>query len=400
MIDTVVREQAPAPFVPAILRLGFRPFFLGALVFAELSVLSWALVYTFSVPLPMAPVSPFQWHAHEMIYGYALAVIAGFLLTAVRNWTGEQTAHGRPLLGLFLLWAAARISMLAGTALLYPAAVFDLSFVVLLAVAVARPMFRAGKWKQVGILSKLVLLGAGNLAFYLGCFGYLEQGVYWSVYGGLYLVIGLVLTIGLRVIPAFIQGGVGYPVQLFNSPLMDASSLLLFLALFIADVFMGVKSTVPVLAAALFAVNLVRMVGWHTPGIWGRPLLWSLYLAYGFIVAGFLLLALEGLGVASRFAAIHSFAYGGIGVITLSMMTRVSLGHTGRNVHAPPSSVGRALAVLAAGALVRVALPLIFPDWYIVWIGLSQLLWLVAFTMIAVLLIPILAAARVDGQYG
>jgi uncharacterized protein involved in response to NO len=114
----------------------------------------------------------------------------------------------------------------------------------------------------------------------------LESGLHWGVYGGLYLVIGLVLTMGRRVIPFFIERGVGYPVTLFNSKWIDMSSLVLFLALFIVELFIADKSLVPWLAGALFAVNAVRLAGWHTPGIWKKPLLWSLYVAYAFIVAG------------------------------------------------------------------------------------------------------------------
>lgn len=401
MLDTYTTSgQATDPPVPAMLRLGFRPFFLGALIFAELTVALWTLVHTFSLPLALAPISPFQWHAHEMIYGYGLAVIAGFLLTAVRNWTGEQTVHGWPLLGLVGLWAGARISMFAGTGLLYAAAVLDLSFMALLMMAVAKPVIRARQWKQVGILSKLSLLAAGNVLFYMGCFGYLEQGVYWGIYGGLYLVVGLILTVGRRVIPSFIQSGVGYPVSLFNSRWVDIASLVLFLALFVVAVFTGARQLVPYLAAALFAVNAVRLAGWHTPGIWRKPLLWSLYLAYGFIVAGFLLLALSGFAGVSRFAAVHALAYGGIALITMSMMARVSIGHTGRDIHTPPPLVWHALATLVAGSLVRVVLPLAAPAHYLAWIALSQLLWLVAFGLMAAVLVPILVAPRADGRYG
>jgi len=384
----------------ALLNLGFRPFFLGASLFAVVSVLAWTLVYTLAVPLPISGMTPFQWHAHEMIYGYSLAVIAGFLLTAVRNWTGVDTLNGLPLLGLFSLWAAARIAMLFGTKALEVAALFDILFILAFTVSVASPIIRARMWRQAGIVSKLVLMAAGSVVFYLGGFGYLESGMHWSIYGGLYLVIGLVLTMGRRVIPFFIERGVGYPVTLFNSKWVDISSLALFLALFLVELFFSDKSTVPWLAAGLFAVNVVRLVGWHTPGIWKKPLLWSLYVAYGFIVLGFLLLALSGFAGISRFVAIHGFAYGGIGLITLSMMVRVSLGHTGRDIHAPPRAAVYALAGLVAGAVFRVLLPALLPGYSLVWIGISQLLWLAAFAALVTVLLPMLVAPRPDGRFG
>ncbi len=384
----------------AVLALGFRPFFVGAVVFAVITAGAWTLVYTVGTGPPIAGLSPFQWHAHEMIYGYSLAVIAGFLLTAAKNWTGIQTVNGSPLLVLFGLWAAARVCMLFGTALIHSAAVLDVLFSTGLVVAFAYPVFRAGKWKQVGILMILMLFAAGNTVFYLGSLGHLGAGVEWGVYGGLYLVIGLILVMGRRVIPLFIQGGVDYPVTLFNSRWIDRAIPVLFVAMFVADVFGSAGRPVAYLSGALFVANLVRLVGWYTPGIWKKPLLWSLYVAYAFIVLGFLLLAWSGFGDVSRFVAIHSLTYGGIGLVTLSMMTRVSLGHTGRNVHTPPVAVFWFLFVLVVGAGFRVLLPLADMRHYIFWIAASQIAWILAFSGLAGLLIPILVRPRDDGRPG
>ncbi|MDZ7841834.1 MAG: NnrS family protein [Gammaproteobacteria bacterium] len=400
MIELEIQQPTAPRNGVSVLNLGFRPFFIGAMVFAVVTVAVWTLVYTLAVPVPFDGVSPFQWHAHEMIYGYSLAVIAGFLLTAVRNWTGRDTVNGVPLLALFCLWAAARVSMLFGTALIPAAALFDVLFIAALVTAVAVPVLRSRMWRQLAILSKLVLLGAGSVVFYLGGLGYVGHGVHWGIYGGLYLVIGLILTMGRRVIPSFIERGVGYPVTLFNTRWMDLSSLVLFLALFVVEVFITDKALVPWLAGALFGVNAVRLAGWHTPGIWKKPLLWSLYLAYGFIVAGFLLLALSGFAGVSRFVALHAFAYGGIGLITLSMMVRVSLGHTGRDIHAPPRAASLAMIMLAAGTLFRVLLPVLVPGHYLAWVAVSQVLWIAAFALLVKVLLPMLLAPRVDGRFG
>lgn len=399
MID-ITHERPLAAAGTPLLGLGFRPFFLGASMFAVVGIIAWTVAYTFSLSPPLRSMSSFQWHAHEMIYGYSLAVIAGFLLTAVSNWTGIRTLHGAPLGALVGLWAAARLAMLFGDALIEAAAVLDLAFVAALGVAVARPIVRARQWRQAGVLVKLVLMGVGSACFYLGALGYLEPGLHWGVYGGLYLVLGLVLTIGRRVIPSFIEGGVGYPVKLFNARFLDISSLVLFLALFIVELFVPNQNALTGIAAALFVVNAARLVGWHTPGIWKKPLLWSLYVAYAFIVAGFLLLALSGFAGTSKFAAIHAFAYGGIGVVTLSMMVRVSLGHTGRDVHNPPRLAGIALLALSIGAACRVFLPVLLPGYYPVWIALSQLLWIGAFAVLVAVLFPMLTSPRVDGRPG
>ena len=218
-----------------LFNLGFRPFFLGAPVFSVLAVALWMAVYVYRLPLPMGALSISQWHAHEMIYGYSMAVLAGFLLTAVKNWTGIQTINGKTLAGVFMLWIMARLLFFAGAPLIKLAAFFDLSFIFCLFIALAFPVIQAKNWKQLGILSKVLLLYAGNVCFYLGAFGLLPKGVYWGIYGGLYLVISLILIMGGRVIPFFIERGVGYPVQLYNHKALMLASLLLFIVFFVEE---------------------------------------------------------------------------------------------------------------------------------------------------------------------
>src|SRR5690606_25650071 len=154
---------------------------------------------------------------------------AGFLLTAVRNWTNVATASGKSLMSLVALWAIARIAMLFGDRFIAVAALFDLLFMLGLMIAVAMPVVEAKQWRQLGILSKLVLLTISNICFYLGANGMFLSGTYWGLYGGLLLVIGLILTIGRRVIPFFIERGVDYPVKVFNARWIDISSMVLFL---------------------------------------------------------------------------------------------------------------------------------------------------------------------------
>ncbi|MCG8325219.1 MAG: NnrS family protein, partial [Thiotrichales bacterium] len=255
-----------------LFNLGFRPFFLGAGVFSILTTLLWMAVYSFGLKLPLVSITMLQWHAHEMIYGYTYAVIAGFLLTAVVNWTGEQTLHGTGLLLLFLCWCSSRLLWLTGTTFIDLALVLDLLFSACLVVALAIPVFRARNWKQIGILSKLLLLGVGNACFYLGLHGHLDNGIHISLYGGLYIIIGLMLTIGRRVIPFFIERGVGYEVSLYKSKWIDVSSLILFLLFFISDLFLQTDKFSEILCLLLFIIITVRLIGWHTPGIWKKPL--------------------------------------------------------------------------------------------------------------------------------
>ncbi len=384
----------------ALLNLGFRPFFLGAAVFSMISIAFWMGIYIFAFPLHVG-ISYVQWHAHEMIYGFGVAVIAGFLLTAVKNWTGIPTLHGFGLLALFTLWALARILFLLGTPFIFIAAIFDLSFILFLTGAVVYPIVKAKQLKkQFGILGNLIFLMVGNIFFYLGVVGFVEQGMYWSIYGGLYLVIGLIIIMGRRVIPFFIEAGVGYPVKFFNSKWLDAAIPLLYLAFFIVQVFVGNRYLSALLSAGLFIMTSVRLIGWHTIGIWKKPLLWSLFVAFLFINLGFLLIALSIFIDLPRIRVIHAFSFGGIGVITLSMMARVTLGHTGRNIQSPPKATTWAFVALIMGAVVRVILPLIAADHYLVWIAVSQVLWISAFLIFVVLYSPMLIKPRIDGQFG
>lgn len=393
------RMQIALSQIP-LFNLGFRPFFLGAALFAIASMILWMGVYAFQLPVPIEGISIIQWHAHEMIYGFTMAVIAGFLLTAVKNWTGVQTVYGLKLLGLFSLWAAARILFLFGTHFITLAAIADMLFMAGLMIAVASPVIQVKQWKQIGIMAKLVLLAIGNGCFYLGAMGVIANGVYLGLYGGLFLIIGLILTMGRRLIPFFIEVGVGYPVKLLNSQWLDLSSLVLFLAFFVVELFIGHQVTAALLSIGLFIITSIRLAGWYTVGIWKQPLLWSLFVAFLWIDIGFLLMALLPLFNLSKLLAIHAFSLGGIGVVTLSMMARVSLGHTGRNVKNLPTAMTVALIALIAGSIFRVGLPLVAPNHYLIWVLASQILWIVAFLIFMIVYAAMLIKPRVDGQFG
>lgn len=344
-----------------------------------------------------------QWHAHEMIYGYSLAVIAGFLLTAVKNWTGIQTVNGPALLMLFCLWGIARIIWLFGTQLLVIAAIVDLLFVLFLIICVCYPVVKVKQWRQLAVLPKLILLGVFNFIFYLGALDIMEQGKFLGIYGGLYLIIGLILTMGRRVLPMFIQSGVGYlgyRAKLFNSRWLDISSMVLFLGFFISELFIHNKLFSACTSLFLFVINAIRLVGWHNPGIWKRSLLWSLYLSFWFVCIGFLLFASAYfLGVANFFA-IHAFAVGGIGVVTMAMMSRVTIGHSGRDIHKPPKVISIAFVLLLLAAFFRVIVPLFNLQNYVLWVGLSQLLWIASFLVFLLVFLPILIKPRIDGRPG
>jgi uncharacterized protein involved in response to NO len=279
-------------------------------------------------------------------------------------------------------------------------ALFDLSFALWLCIDILRAIVKARQWPQLGVLSKVVLMLLGNVFYYLGVSGHLTNGVQWGLYTGLYIILSMVLLMGRRVIPFFIEKGVGYPVELKNRKWLDMSSLVLMLVFWIADVFFADPWVTALVATILAMLHAVRLAGWYTPGIWKKPLLWILYLAYIWIIVGFAMRALGVLGFLNPLLAVHAFAYGGIAMITLGMMARVSLGHTGRNVFDPPAILTPIFLLLFIGSLMRVVMPLLVPQWYNEWIGAAQILWIIPFAMFAWIYAPMLIKPRVDGRYG
>ena len=388
----------------ALFNLGFRPFFLGAAVFAILSIVSWIAVYTSSSSIKISNIIPSQWHAHEMLYGYGMAVVAGFLLTAVKNWTGVQTPHGKPLMLLFALWCAARVLFLFGTAFLAWAALADLLFGLLLAVAIATPIIRARQWQQLGVLSKVLLLWTGNLVFYLGCYNLINNGMLYAINGAVLLFIGLILMIGRRVIPFFIERGVAHlladKVQLKQYKWLDISIMLLFIGLFLNEIFIHVSGLSSLLAIALFILNSFRLYNWHVAALWRVPLLWSLYLSSWLITFGFLLYGLQiPLGIPSVLT-LHLFTIGGVGLMTVGMMSRVALGHTGRDIKNISPLLKLVFAAIGASAVFRIVLPLFAMQYYTQWVMTAALFWIVGFVLFLVIYAPILCKPRVDGTYG
>jgi uncharacterized protein involved in response to NO len=239
-----------------------------------------------------------------------------------------------------------------------------------------------------------------NMLFYLGAGGIIEDGERWGLYSGIYMLIALVFVMARRVIPFFIEKGVDGQAEIKNWLWLDLSSLVLLIVLWIMDVFTNLEMAVSIVAGTLAALHAVRMAGWYTRQIWGKPLLWVLYIAYGSLTAGFALKAAEIWFGLSPYLSVHAFGYGGIGVMTMGMMSRVILGHTGRNVFEPPPILFWCFALLICGAVVRIVFPLLSMDLYLYWIGISQLLWIAAFIIFLVVYAPMLWSPRIDGRDG
>jgi uncharacterized protein involved in response to NO len=386
-----------------VLRLGFRPFFLAAGVFAVVAMALWMASYVFAVPLEFSAMPANLWHSHEMLFGYAMAVVAGFLLTAIKNWTGVEVLRGTGLALLFAIWLLARILLLSNLPLTL-VAIVDCAFLFTLTAVCLRPVLMVKQYKQLGIISKLFLLFLCNVVFYLGLSGDIPQGVQWGLYSALYMIIALILVMLRRVMPMFIKNGIdiaaGEKLELKNRLWLDNASLVLLLCLWISDVFTAYDQLTALAAVALSILHAMRLAGWYDNRVWKKPLVWVLVAAYGFIILGFSLKALTIYAGISPFISVHAFTVGGIGLLTLGMMSRVSLGHTGRNVFDPPPIVFWIFTPMLLGAIVRVVFPFISMELYIYWIAISQLLWMIAFIIFVVVYAPMFLTARVDGGDG
>jgi uncharacterized protein involved in response to NO len=388
----------------ALSHLGFRPFFLAASLFAVVAMLLWTGIYHFAWPLLPANYPATFWHAHEMVFGYAVAVAAGFLLTAAKNWTNVQTIHGKPLLFLALVWLLARLLPFSG--FLPLVALVETLFLCWLTYEVARPVIKARQWKQSALVGKIALLVPANAVFYLGLLGYWPEGIRVGLYAGFYIILGLIFTMGRRVIPFFIERGLGCPFEAKNDVWVDRFSLILFFGFALADlVALGSGSVTAQFIAALLALAQVpfhafRLLGWYHPNLWEKPLLWVLFMAYGWVVAGFLFKFLSAVAGVSPWIGLHAFAVGGIGMMTLGMMARVALGHTGRNVFDPPPVLIVVFLVLFGAAFIRVLNVWLVPEFYGEWILTAQLLWIAAFGLFAWHYVPMLVRPRVDKRYG
>lgn len=391
------RLSASYPQYPHVLQAGFRLFFLSAAIYAIISISLWVLSYGAGIIIPVQHVPVTYWHAHEMLFGYALAVIAGFLLTAVSNWTGQPLLSGWPLLLTWLLWLIPRVAFfLPGDAWLYFGLLCEALFISALIYHVITPVIKVKQWRQIGVISKLFLLGFANLAYYFGVLYWLQDGGRFGLALGLYFILGLIFTFARRVFPPFIERGVGNDVRLKNWKLIDRGSLALFFLFAISDAVARDNASIFYLSSALFIVHCIRLYGWYTSRMWSKPLVWILYVGYAALSSGFLLKALSSAGLVSYSIPLHAFAYGGVGMITLGMMSRVAMGHTGRSVFTPPHAIRFIFILIGCGFLARVLLPIIGPAHYTLWITLSGGLWILSFAIFLFIYAPMLVRPRVD----
>jgi uncharacterized protein involved in response to NO len=388
-------RPASPPAAPgyALWNLGFRPFYLLASLFSAFSVLAWAAQY--SGLLPFAYLQGAAWHGHEMLFGYTLAVLAGFLLTAVRNWTGEPTAAGAPLMALAALWVAGRILVLTpfGAA----AAAVNAAFPAALALAIGIPLVRARNTRNYFFIGLLLVLGVLVLAVHLALSGDTEAPPRRGLRLAMDVVLFIMAVMGGRVIPMFTNNGVPGAGAARHS-LVERLALGSLLLLFLADTLELPPGIVAAIALAAALAHGARLGLWRTWRTLAVPLVWILHAAYAWIVAHLLLRGLAGLDWLPESVAVHALTVGAIGGLTLGMMTRTARGHTGRLLAADRWELAMFVLVQLAAA-VRV-LGGMAPPAHLAAMQLSALLWFAAFGLYAVRYWPVLARPRVDGKPG
>ncbi|MFI5323298.1 MAG: NnrS family protein [Thermodesulfobacteriota bacterium] len=383
----------------SVFESAYGPFFILATVSSLFYMTFWTAFYTFMLRLNFENISPTIWHAHEMLFGYAIAVIAGFMLTIEKYRFGAVISKKSALILLIILWLLARvfISLKLITDISWKTgAILDCLFILILTIRISYPIIRGKDREKAGLAPHLALITASNIVFYLGVLGVLPDGQRWGVYSALFLVVSLILLMGRMMIPLFIRSGLDFNFEPRNWRVIDILSLFFFVSFFIMEIFFASGKLESIISGLLALIYTVRLYGWYSNRIWQKPMLWVLFIAYAWIVTGFGLKFLSPYFNIPDLLAIHSFTYGGIGIMTVGFMSRVTLGHTGRNVFAPPKIVFWLFTVLLGGAVVRVFFPLLDVGDYGLWIAVSQILWILSFLVFAVGFLPMLWKPRVE----
>lgn len=388
---TEFSAKSPRLAGPAFLSIGFRPFYLAAAAFAALAIPLWVAARLGAA----AGATDYAWHQHEMLFGFAPAVIAGFLLTAVRNWTGRPTPSGMTLAALFTIWLLARIAPLLGSTGL--AALIDLTFLPLLAVALAIPLWRARNRRNAFVIVVLLVLWACDAVFTAALNGVVAPRFATTATTVAADVLMLLMTvIAGRIIPNFSANAIA-ALAPRSWPLVDRLVIGATIAIAVLDAMGGGDIGVPAfdaLLAATAAVHLVRLGGWQPWKTWWSPLLFVLPASYLWIPIHLLLRALGGDAAGSIDpAAVHALFVGAMAGLMLSMMTRSSLGHTGRPLVAGPIEITCFVGIHIA-ALVRVAGPLLDPERYAVWLIVSGTSWTIAFGVFTIAYTGLLTKPR------
>ncbi|HEX4884713.1 MAG TPA: NnrS family protein [Casimicrobiaceae bacterium] len=393
-IDEPGTRASGAPRAFALWNLGFRPFYLVAALFAAASLPLWVAQYAGLLPAPY--VRSAAWHGHEMLFGYTLAVVAGFLLTAVRTWTSQPTPAGGTLAALVALWVAGRVLVL--TPFDVAAALVNAAFPLAVAVAIGVPIARSRNRRNYFFVGLLVGLGAAVLAFHLAQMGVDVLPPRLGLQAGLDVVLFIMAVMGGRVIPMFTNNGIP-GTHAARHPALERVALGSVLALLAADTLQAPSAVVATLALVAAVAHAGRLLLWQPWRTLRTPLVWVLHLAYAWIVVALALRGLAALGLVAETFAVHALTAGAIGGLTMGMMTRTARGHTGRPLIADRVDVA-CYTLVALAAAVRVFGGMLAPAAYVGAVAVSATLWSAAFALYALRYWPVLSRARLDGKPG
>ncbi|GAA6204183.1 NnrS family protein [Thalassotalea sp. SU-HH00458] len=398
-ITDLQKEQKILP----LLRLGFRPFFLFGAAFAVIAIFIWLLMLQ-----GKSDFTPFGggywWHLHEMIFGFASAIIAGFLLTAVQNWTGISGIQNKSLLFLVLLWFIPRIALIQPNLLGENITMLlDIAFLPAVAVFLGKPIIKIKQYRNLFFVPLLMLFTLVNIEFYLALMSPENFSVQLSAYAGVMLITLLMSVMVGRVGPMFTANGT-QTTKVTNIAWLDKATngslaLITFYLILhpLVAINLQVLGSLFILAAMFQAIRIARWRPWITIKV---PLLWSLHLAVIFIVLGLFFIGYSYFSTELSTSHLwHLLTIGGMGGLILAMISRVSLGHTGRSLQ-PPKTMSLAFLFIFIAAIIRSFLPLIFPESILSIYQASAGLWYFSFGIFIFHYAPMLLKGRLDGRPG
>jgi len=380
-----------------VLAAGFRAFFLLASIQAALAMMAWLPAFYGELRLSTA-FAPRDWHVHEMLYGYLPAVVTGFLFTAIPNWTGRLPLRGTPLLALVGVWIAGRLCVtFSATTTWWVALLVDASFLLLVASAAAREIIAGRNWRNLMVVMLVVILLAGNIAFHVEA--HVSGQADTSIRVGIAVVVFLISLIGGRIIPSFTRnwlvrenpGRLPVPFGRFDMIIVMAGALALCAWVVAPD-----HELTGVVLALAGLLHLVRLSRWAGDRTFRERLLVILHIGYVFVPLGFLLNAAAAFGWVLPSAGIHAWMAGGAGVMTLAVMTRASLGHTGRPLTASPATQVIYAAIIVA-AVARIC-AVIHPAYGEALLLIAALGWVIAFFGFALVYGPLLLGFTPRGK--
>ncbi len=400
----MTNHAAPLAFDgKAFFSYGFRPFFLFACLYAMLAMAAWLLwigIHAMGGEIEMigSALPPHIWHAHEMLFGYVMAVIAGFFLTAVPSWTDTRPVQGHALMGLVTLWLSGRLAIWLSAGLPgWLVAALDLAFIPALFSLVLFALTKRWSKRNLIFLPILALLFFGNVLVHGELLGWFSDTLTLGHRLTLDTALLLIVLIGGRVIPAFTTNALrntGHSLLPITRQPVEVLAIASMIALLIANALEAPSIWIGGISLTATVTHFIRLSGWRTLQVLGRPIVWVLHLGYLWLIIGFALIAVSAFSdLLSEVTALHTLTIGAIGTLTVGVLTRAGLGHTGREVVASKPII-TAYLLLSAATILRVITPVFLFEFYNEAMLISGLLWIMAFSALVWIYYPILTTPR------